>query len=199
MQPGPTLLFLDANILLSRTLRDWFCLIDLESGHEGIQLRWSEDVLAEFLYHLRKRNPSASEEKTGGLRRRLENTCPEALISNYQIRKDLVQFGRDKFDAHVVAAAEHGGVDYLVTNNIKDFQPFADECEFEIYSADEMLCLIYERRPDVVRTVVQRQFPYWAKRQNPKTLHEALVAAQAPNFAEKVKTQLRHLAMSGTY
>lgn len=199
MQPGPTLIFLDANILLSRTFRDWFCLIDQESGHEGIQLRWSEDVLAEFVYHLRKKNPSASEEQTGGLRRRIEMTCPEALISNYLIREDLVQSGRDKFDAHVVAVAEHGGVDYLVTENVKDFQSFADEYEFEIYTADEMLCLINERRPDVVRTVIQRQLPYWAKRPKSKSLYEALEDAQAPKFAEKVKIQLRRLAILGAY
>ncbi len=126
-------------------------------------------------------------------------TCPEALISNYLIREDLVQSGRDKFDAHVVAVAEHGGVDYLVTENVKDFQSFADEYEFEIYTADEMLCLINERRPDVVRTVIQRQLPYWAKRPKSKSLYEALEDAQAPKFAEKVKIQLRRLAILGAY
>lgn len=91
MQQGPTHLFLDSNILLSRTLRDWFCLIDLESGAEGIRLRWSEDVLAEFLYHLRKRNPSASEVVTGGLRRRLENVCPEVIVEGYSIRTEVTK------------------------------------------------------------------------------------------------------------
>jgi hypothetical protein len=192
-------LFLDSNILLSRTLRDWFCLIDLESGSEGIRLRWSEDVLAEFLYHLRKKNPSASEEATGGLRRRLENACPDAKIEGYSIRTELIASGRDEFDARVVAAAEHGRVDYLVTNNIKHFEPFQEECEFEICAADDMLCLIDERRPDVVLSVVQKQLPYWAKKNSDRTLDEALNAAGAPKFSVRVRSHLGELAMSGRY
>ncbi|MHA7274157.1 hypothetical protein ACX80Z_12055 [Arthrobacter sp. TMT4-20] len=107
MQPGATLIFLDANILYSRTLRDWFALIALNSGPEGIGLRWSEDVLAEWLYNRRRRNPAASDQDIGLWRKKLTDAFPEAVIRGYDIDPTLVE-GKDKFDAHVLAAADHG-------------------------------------------------------------------------------------------
>lgn len=85
MQPGATRVFLDANILYSRTLRDWFCLLSQESGFDGIELFWSEDVLAEMIYHLRKKNPHLSDEQVGGWRRTLLKGFPDAIITGYSI------------------------------------------------------------------------------------------------------------------
>lgn len=198
MQPGPTQVFVDANVLYSRTLRDWFCLFDQESGPDGIMLRWSEDDLTEWMYHQRKRNPSASDAQVGGWRRRLLATCPEAVVIGYEIRPELLT-GPDKFDAHVVAAAEKGLVDYLVTSNIRDFDSLQDELEFEIYAPDELLCLISQRRPDAMRAVLQRQLAYWKGKSDPTPLDQALAAAGAPNFAGEVKRQLGQLALTGKY
>ncbi|MHA7140443.1 MULTISPECIES: PIN domain-containing protein [unclassified Arthrobacter] len=198
MQPGATLIFLDANILYSRTLRDWFALIALNSGPEGIGLRWSEDVLAEWLYNRRRRNPAASDQDIGLWRKKLTDAFPEAVIRGYDIDPTLVE-GKDKFDAHVLAAADHGCVDYLVTNNYEDFFPYADLFEFETYVADDMLCLIMERRSDAVLAALRMQSQYWGCRDGSKTLVAALVDAGAPNFGTHIQSVLTRMAISGEY
>lgn len=198
MQPGATLIFLDANVLYSRTLRDWFSLIALDSGVEGLTLRWSEDVMTEFIYNRRRANPAASDSDIGRLRKVLTETFPEAMISGYRIHPSLVE-GKDKFDAHVLAAAAHGNVDYLVTANYKDFEQFAESFEFEIFLPDDMLCLIEERRPDAVQSAILKQGSYWGARPGSKKLPEALADAGAPNFAALVRAKLSRMALSGRY
>lgn len=198
MQPGATLIFLDANILYPRTLRDWFANIALSSGAEGVGLRWSEDVLAEWIYNRRKRNPGASDQEIGRWRQKISDAFPAAIIRDYSIDPTLLD-GKDKFDAHVLAAAAHGNVDYLVTDNYKDFAPYADRFEFEIYTADDMLCLIKERRPDAVRTALKKQCQYWAGKAGTKTLPAALIDSGAPHFAGYIREQLSEMALSGHY
>lgn len=198
MQPGATLIFLDANILFSRTLRDWLSLISLNSGTEGISLRWSEDVMSEYQYRIRRKNPGWSDQQIGGWRRRLTETFPDAMIVGYEIDPALLE-SNDKFDAHVLAAAAHGNVDYLVTANYSDFEQFSERFEFEIFTPDEMLCLINERRPDAVAAATKKQLSYWAGRSSNKSLPQALMDAGAPDFAEQVKSLLATFALSGNY
>jgi hypothetical protein len=45
--PVPLTVFVDANVLYSRCLRDWLVLMALDSQHTVYRLRWSEAVLAE--------------------------------------------------------------------------------------------------------------------------------------------------------
>ncbi|MEU8071757.1 hypothetical protein AB0B20_18585 [Micromonospora sp. NPDC049151] len=47
MIPSASLVFLDANVLYSRTLRDWISLLALEGDCTVFDLRYSEDVLSE--------------------------------------------------------------------------------------------------------------------------------------------------------
>ncbi|BDZ61537.1 hypothetical protein GCM10025873_13280 [Demequina sediminis] len=54
----PTRVLLDANVLMSRTLRDAIFLIQIESPGMFATC-WTEDILAETLYHLRRRNPGS--------------------------------------------------------------------------------------------------------------------------------------------
>lgn len=197
MRPGASFIFLDANVLYSRTQRDWFCLISLESGLDGMAVCWSEDVLTEWLYHRRKKNPQLSDAEIGGLRRRLESSFPQATISGYSI--DPMLLTGDPYDAHVLAASAHASVDYLVTNNISDFDEHAESFEFEIYTPDDMLCLIAERRPNTVLKTAKRQLDYWNQKPNSMPLPDALVAAGVPNFAEHVRKIIQQIALTGSY
>lgn len=197
MQPGATKVFLDANVLFSRTLRDWFCLISLESGIEGVALYWSEDVLAEMIYHLRKQNPHLADKQVGGWRQRLHDSFPYATITGYSI--DPVFLHGDPFDAHVIAAALHGQVDYLITNNVKDFSLHADKLDFEIYTPDDFLCLVAERRPDATYRTTKRQLKFWNLRTGYKSLPDALTAAGCPRFAIEVRKILQRIALQVDY
>lgn len=197
MQTGATRVFLDANILYSRTLRDWFCILSQESGIDGIALYWSEDVLAEMIYHLRKKNPHLSDNEVGGWRRTLISSFPHAVITGYSIDPELL-IG-DPFDAHVIAAAQTGEVGYLVTSNIKDFSKHAGPLEFEIYTPDDFLCLAARRRPDATYAATKRQLAYWKGRSGSTQLPEALIGAGAPLFAAEVRKILQRIALRADY
>ena len=54
---GPHGVFVDANVLYSRTLRDWLGLLYTLPEYPLFQVYWSEDVLAETLYNLRRSHP----------------------------------------------------------------------------------------------------------------------------------------------
>ncbi|MFF5084379.1 hypothetical protein ACFY36_45665 [Actinoplanes sp. NPDC000266] len=54
MLPVPLRVFADANVLYSRCLRDWLVLMALDSHYTTYEPRWSEAVLAEAFYHLRR-------------------------------------------------------------------------------------------------------------------------------------------------
>ncbi len=118
------------------------------------------------------------------------------MIAGNEIDPSLLK-GRDKDDAHVLAAAAHGHVDYLVTANYKDFEEFSEHFEFAIFLSDDMLSLMAERRPDAVLAAIKKQCSYWQTRSGSKTLPAALIDASAPNFAGYVKAQLAGLALSG--
>lgn len=154
--------------------------------------------MTEYQYHIRKKNPGWSEEQVGGWRRRLTAAFPQAMITGYEINAAYLTSGQDEFDAHVIAAAEHGKVDYLVTSNYSDFEPVIDDVQFEIYRPDDVLCLIEERRSDAVSAATRRQMDYWDKRSG-KNLHQALSDAGAPDFAQRIKHRISHWALTGKY
>lgn len=197
---------LDTNILYSRTLRDWHWMLMvrsvLQSGLNRIEPRVSEDVLAELLYRIRRANPHLGDVEVGGIRERLLNNQPESVVVRGYSVVDVPVLD-DSNDLHVIAAATHARVDYLVTED-SGFHSVADEFEFETLSADEMLCLIAERRPELVLRVTQEQFRYWNRRAKESgrgisPMDEALRAANAPCFAEEVRKAIKHLAVTGQY
>lgn len=117
MIPVPPLAFLDANILFSRTLRDWISLLALECQCTVYDLRWSEDVLAEWIYKLRRKNPNHSDQVIGNRRRELEAAFPDRTVRGYT--PTSVPAVNDPNDRHVLAAAVHGEVDILVAADLR--------------------------------------------------------------------------------
>lgn len=61
--------FLDANILLSKTLRDWFFMLRIETGGNMFTLITSEDALVEAQYSFRKHNPELSGHVVTNIRK----------------------------------------------------------------------------------------------------------------------------------
>ena len=58
--------FVDANILYSRTIRDWLFALST-SKIQMFDLFSSEDVFAEVVYHYRRSNPKRSGDEVNGL------------------------------------------------------------------------------------------------------------------------------------
>lgn len=183
-----TKVLVDANILYSRTLRDWVCLLYLRSAGGMFECYWTEDIMAEMLYHRRKANPFLSEQQVGGIRRLIAETFGDhSLITGYEVTESSAY--PDVFDAHVHCAAVHGEIDILLTANTSDFDGL-DELTYEIYGADDFLQLIDDSNTELVRGVMAQQLAYWVPRGG-KSLPEALRSAGAPGFAERIRRYLQ--------
>ncbi|MFV0458049.1 MAG: hypothetical protein ACK5MT_04640 [Actinomycetales bacterium] len=59
---------MDANVWYSRYLRDWIGVIYTTGDDRPFQVFWTEDIMAEVLYHLRKQHPEWAGEKTRQVR-----------------------------------------------------------------------------------------------------------------------------------
>ena len=192
MSAGVPKVLVDANILYPRTLRDWVMLMSLRSGHPLFHVRWTEDVLVETLFHLRKDHPFWDDAQVGGIRDKIVGSAPNGRITGYRVDETLEY--RDKHDAHLHAAAEHGGVTYVVSND-KDFASFAAENDdilnYEVYSADEFFLWIDQNSPPTVVEAIIKQLKYFRGKGEQFNLVTALQGAQAPGFAERVREYLK--------
>ncbi|MGW5230384.1 PIN domain-containing protein [Nocardia niigatensis] len=180
----------DANVLYPKTLRDWLCLLYFHGGSGMFQVYWTEDIMAETIYKLRKRYPHASEIEIGGVRRKIVETLGEHnAITGYVIDEGL-QYP-DLFDAHVHCAAVHGGIDILLTEDMRGFKfDNLDDLPYEVYSADDFFQLVDDSQPQLVVRVMEEQLRYWVARKG-RSLPDALRTAKAPVFAERIRTYLQ--------
>ena len=105
MGASTTIVLPDANILYSRTLRDWLALCHLQVDG-WFEVMWTEDIMAEVIYRLRRDNPMASDRQIGGVRDKLVAVFSSGRIVGYAIDPDVSY--PDIFDAHVHAAASMG-------------------------------------------------------------------------------------------
>ncbi len=183
--------FLDANVLFSRTLRDWICLLCLEGKRTAYDVRWSEDVLTEWIYRMRRRNPALGDAAVGGSRRRLMAAFPGALIIGYEPLS--VPAVADPDDRHVLAAAVHGEVDLIITEDRKArFEMVVPE-GIAVVSADEFLMRVADAHPELVPLALERQLEHFQRAvggsewRTAYDLADRLIKSGAPTFA-------RHLA-----
>lgn len=109
---------LDANVLYPAPVRD--LLLSLAEGQlfkpfwtEKIQLEWSRNLLE----NMPEIDPKRIE-KTISL---MDEAFPDALIGGFEHLIDGLKL-KDPDDRHVLAAAIHVNVDYIVTANLKDFE-----------------------------------------------------------------------------
>ncbi|MCM0676743.1 PIN domain-containing protein [Micromonospora phytophila] len=196
MTLGAPLVFLDANVLYSRTLRDWISLLSLESDCLVYDLRYSEDVLAEWMYRMRRKRPELSEQAIGGQRRRFVEAFPHGLVTGYSPQS--VPCPPDPDDRHVLAAAVHGAADFLVTNDRQGREAFPTVCvqgRLEVHTADEFLNWVADTSMGLVQRVVTRQVSYYRRSLVTHDRHEVdLIAylrkAGAHRFAERLEGHL---------
>lgn len=195
----PLTVFVDANVLFSRCLRDWLVLLTQDSQYTAYELRWSEAVLAETFYHLRRKHPEAPERQVERWREMLDESCPAAKITGWDPRS--VPRPADPDDHHVLAAAYAGGVDVLITcdGDITNFQQCLDQvgAGISVQHVDDFLCMIAERHPDLVRRRYLKQIMYWQHREQvdedtaaDSTL-DALDKAGARTFSFTLRTDER--------
>lgn len=142
----------DANVLHSRTLRDWALMLNVETKGELFTMHYTEDILAETIATIRRRHVNLDGTAITLLADRIRTSMTDR-IDRYPLRQDSPV--KDDKDHHVHAAAVAAGMDMLVTLD-NDFLRLADEATYalpyEIICPDDFFVLIDDSDPRATRT-----------------------------------------------
>lgn len=191
-----TVLF-DTNVLFSRIVRDTVVHLHF---HEAFRICWTEDIMAELVYRLRRNFPDSKENQVGGVRRNLVNAIGSDPITGYPAtgHADI----SDPFDAHLDAAAEQGNVNYVVTMDKRALVPDPDLTTYDYCQVDEFLALCDDSMPELVRKALLTNLGFHIKRARLQGLDgfpnfpEKYEKAGAPEFAGRVRTHFQSFDMS---
>jgi len=151
----------DANVLFSRTLRDYV----LYAADEGaIEVHWSREILAEMSRNLRE-NLGLSNDSTTRLEQLMNDYIEYALVevdpSDLATAEGVEMDAKDR---HVLAAALSADADILLTDNTKDFPgQWMAEQGMELLTAGELLIRLAESFPDKIRAAHQKTVRYSPK------------------------------------
>ena len=139
----------DANILISRTLRDYF-VYAAKLG--ALDIHWSETILDETTRNLIKQFDFTTEDAEV-LVGRLEAFLPSALV---EVKKRdetrVAKVEMDDKDRHVLAAALSAHADLLLTQNTRHFpRDWMAKRGIELIDAGTLLTRLAADHPDILR------------------------------------------------
>lgn len=163
----------DANVWYSRTLRDWVCMLATEADGDLYTVLWTDDILAECTYHLRKANPRWEGGQISRIRESIEEVFPDGRVRDFVVEGGAL----DEGDQHVHAAAVAGGADLILTMNVEDF-PGGDECPYEVHTPGEFFTLVWDSAPGLVERVCREMDRYWSRKGHPYSIAERLRSAE---------------------
>jgi hypothetical protein len=185
---------LDASVLYQEVLRNLLLWI---ATQEGFDPRWTERILEETRRNLIA-DGAVSPAQWEDLRVAMQDTFPEALIEQADADAIEREMPNDPKDRHVLAAAVAGGVDLVVTNNVKHFrQADIESVGVRAIIADEFLGDLLDAVPNVVLRALEK---HATSMRNPRkwSVGELLGRlsglghsdALAPRFAKAAATKL---------
>lgn len=185
--------FVDANVLYSRTLRDWLFLLRNEGRGGMFQVHTTRDVMTEVLYRKRRQNKDAPGKVITDIHNLLEANIDEILDD---FDTTVPYDGGDPDDLHVHAAAVSCGAQILLTAD-KGFAS-SETTPYEVYTCDDFFLVINESAPRAVQRVIVQQSKYWNARpakpgRTRKSLPQALIDAGCPKFAQAVQTHQKSM------
>lgn len=139
----------DANILVSRTLRDYF-VYAAKLG--ALDIRWSETILDETTRNLIK-SFGLSLEDADVLVERLSLFLPTALVEvKKRDESRVAKVEMDAKDRHVLAAALSAEAEVLLTQNVGDFpREWMAKRGVELVDAGMLLVRLAAEYPDALR------------------------------------------------
>jgi predicted nucleic acid-binding protein len=174
-----TVLF-DACVLYPAPLRD---LLMRMATTELFQARWSDAIHDEWIRSVLKQRPELKEQ-LGRTRKLMNAHVTNSLITGYEHLIGTLDLP-DPNDRHVLAAAITGGVDVLVTRNLKDF-PAGALARFgiEAQHPDTFVNTLLRQHEAVVITAVARHRA--ALRNPPKSADDYLQTLAAQELRETV-------------
>lgn len=189
-----TRVLVDANVLYSRTLRDWFLMLYVESEGGMFTAHWTEDIMAEAIYHLRRNNRSLHGAVVASLRDKVERVLEGGRVSEFPIDET---FQGDPNDRHVHSAALACGATIVLTGDTRyrgDHDP--DLLPYEVYQPDEFFQLVNASAPGLVARVTEKQARHYWERNGEADLCGRLEASDCPGFADVVRSHLQAIDIS---
>jgi len=108
---------LDANVLYSASLRDFFLCLAEEKLFFPV---WSEKIHDEWMRGLLKNRPDLNRENLKITRRKMEFHFPNSLVRGYEAITPTLTLP-DPDDRHVLAVAIHAKAKYIVTFDLDHF------------------------------------------------------------------------------
>lgn len=151
----------DANILFSRTLRDYLLYADDEGA---IEIHWSQEILDEMSRNLRARF-GFSQADTDRLEALMNDYIETALVSIEPDDLELVEaIEMDAKDRHVLAAAISVDADILLTDNVKHFpHAWMNDRGIELLNSATLLARLATAFPDELRAAHDKTVHYAGK------------------------------------
>lgn len=105
--------------------------------------------------------------------------------------------GIDEGDYHVHAGATASGADIILTfNKPIHITQTPDQELYEIITPDEFFMLITDSNQQCMLPVTRGQFEYWGSKPNSDPIDKALCKAGCPEFSQRVRENLRKIALS---
>ncbi|BAK36584.1 hypothetical protein MLP_35700 [Microlunatus phosphovorus NM-1] len=144
----------DANILFSRTLRDYFLYV-ADAG--AIEIHWSQQILDEMSRNLRT-ELGLDRNATTRLEELMNSFIEYALIDISPADVAIANaVEMDAGDRHVLAAALSADADILLTDNIKHFPAdWMFDHGIELLTAGELLARLADHFPNELRAAHAR-------------------------------------------
>ncbi len=179
---------LDACVLVPITLTDTL----LRLAEAGLyRPLWSDAILNEMVTALETIHPDLTD---GRARRRAEvmaSAFEDACVTGWEPLLEGLDLP-DPDDRHVVAAAQRGRADVIVTANLSDFpRSILDAFDIEVQSPDDFLQNQLDLDPRTTMQVLQEQVN--ATRRPAitiETLLQQLARSGVPRFADAARRQL---------
>jgi predicted nucleic acid-binding protein len=127
---------LDANVLYPAPIRD--LLLHLANVHL-FSPKWTELIHDEWIQNLLFNRPELKLHSLNAAKRAMNLAFPDADVKGFFIHIEKLQLP-DINDRHILAAAIHAKVDFLVTFNIKDFpQRYLSSFSVRIIHPDDFI------------------------------------------------------------
>lgn len=191
----PTKVLADANIYYSRTLRDWLLIAQITSANAVFRTYWTEDIIAEALYRLRRNHPTWPGRSVTLLRDRIAAALEGGRVDDFVVDGSFP--GTDPDDAHVHAAAVSCGAQIVLTDDHGFRKAFTEDAPYDVLDADAFFVLLDDTSPETVRQVAERQARHFWQTRGEADLCRPLKAAGCPRFAERVRMHLQVLDTGG--
>jgi len=171
----------DANILYSRTLRDYF----LYAADEGvIEIHWSQQILDEMSHTLHTK-AGLSQEHTNRLEALMNDYIEYALtVVEHKDQVAVENVEMDAKDRHVLAAALSSHADILLTDNTRHFpREWMAKHGMELIDSAGLLIRLTNQFPDQMRAAHETTVRY-----SPKSEAEVLATLEVVVGLEATNT-----------